>query len=381
MKIMLVLQSLVGGGAERVAVVLAEALVRKGHEVLLVSDKTRSDEPFVYAIDARVRMIRYFGEKVCTHRMYKYFPKRMRHYLNLRRIVRNECPDVMVAFMNTTFLKVFVASIGTKTGIVASEHNAFERPPCAPMTRRDYFFKFFVNKLFDAVTVLTEADKSVIANRLKRVYVMPNPLAFQPIPLHELSGNRKKQIVAAGRMDAWHYKGFDLLIRAWGKIAKHCDGWTLNIAGQGDEASLNFLKGMTKECHVEDSVVFSGFHADLERLFRESEIFVLSSRYEGFGMVLLEAMSQGCACIACDYKGRQREIIRSDEEGLCIEPENIDRLAEAISRMVGDEAYRNSIRANSILRAQDYKAAAIADRWLDMFEEIRQRKKTRRNAL
>lgn len=363
------------------AVVLAGALAEKGHEVLFVCDKTRSDEPFVYDVDTRVRMTRYFGDKVCTHRMYKYFPKRMRHYLNLRRIVRNEHPDVIVAFMNTTFLKVFVASIGTKTDIVASEHNAFERPPCAPMTRRDYIFKFFVTKLFDGVTVLTEADKSVIGNRLKHVYVMPNPLAFQPIPLHELSGNRKKQIVAAGRMDAWHYKGFDLLIRAWGRIAKHCDGWTLNIAGQGDEASLDFLKGIAKEYHVENSVVFSGFHTDVNTLFRESEIFVLSSRYEGFGNVLLEAMSQGCACIACDYKGRQREIIRNETEGLCIEPEDVEQLAGAISRMITDEVYRNSVRINGISRSKDHDVSAIADRWLDMFEEIRQRKKTRRNAL
>ena len=381
MKIMLVLQSLVGGGAERVAVVLAGALAGKGHEVLLVSDKTRLDEPFVYDVDARVRMIRYFGDKVCTHRMYKYFPKRMRHYLNLRRIVLNERPDVMVAFMNVTFLKTLLASIGTKTGIVASEHNAFERPPCAPMTRRDYFFKFFVNKLFDTVTVLTEADKSVIGNRLKHVYVMPNPLAFQPIPLHELSKKRKKQIVAAGRMDAWHCKGFDLLIRAWGRIAKHCNGWTLNIAGQGDEMSFDHLKGIVQECHVESSVVFSGFHKDVNTLFRESEIFVLSSRYEGFGNVLLEAMSQGCACIACDYKGRQREIIRNETEGLCIEPEDVEQLAKAILRMITDEVYRNSVRINGISCSKDHDVSIIADRWLNMFEEIRQRKKTRRNAL
>lgn len=375
MKIMFVLQHLVGGGAERVAVVLAGALVEKGHEVIFASDKERTDEPFVYSIDTRVRMAKYFGDDVSACQIYKYLPKRMRLYLNLRKIVSNESPDVIIAFMNLAFLKVFVASIGTNSIIIASEHNAFERPLCAPMTRRDYFFKFFVTKLFDMVTVLTEADRQIIGNRLKNVYVIPNPLAFNPITLQKLPNNRKKQIVAAGRINVWHYKGFDLLIQAWGKIAKYCTGWTLNIAGKGDEVSLNFLKSVAKDCHVEDSVIFSDFHTDLETLFRESEIFVLSSRYEGFGMVLIEAMSQGCACIACDYKGRQREIIRNDKEGLCIDPENIDQLAEAMLRMVTNKAYRDSIRINSILRSQDFKASIIADRWLEMFEEIQERKK------
>ena len=116
-------------------------------------------------------------------------------------------------------------------------------------------------------------------------------------------------------------------------------------------------------------------------MFRESEIFVLSSRYEGFGNVLLEAMSQGCACIACDYKGRQREIIRNETEGLCIEPEDVEQLAKAILRMITDEVYRNSVRINGISCSKDHDVSIIADRWLNMFEEIRQRKKTRRNAL
>lgn len=382
MKIMLVLQDLVGGGAERVAVVLANEFRNKGHKVIFASDKKWDDAPFVYPISDSVKMVKYFDSTLYettgdtsfkSHRVYKIIKKLLQYaksYLILRKVIRNEQPDFVLAFMHPTFLNSFAASIGTKSIVIATEHNAFERPSGVSMGGRNIFFKFFATRLFKAVTILTEADRRVIGNRLRNIHVMPNPLAFKPISLQALSLKRKKQIVAAGRMDVWHYKGFDILIQAWGNIAESHKGWTLNIAGEGSEASLNFLKGVVKDCHVEDSVIFSGFHTDLDMLFHESEIFVLSSRYEGFGMVLIEAMSQGCACIACDYKGRQREIIRSEKEGLCIEPENIDQLAEAMSHMIKDETYRNSIRYHGLLRSKAYDASVIAERWEELFREI-----------
>ena len=364
------------------AVVLANEFRNKGHKVIFASDKKWDDAPFVYPISDSVKMVKYFDSTLYettgdtsfkSHRVYKIIKKLLQYaksYLILRKVIRNEQPDFVLAFMHPTFLNSFAASIGTKSIVIATEHNAFERPSGVSMGGRNIFFKFFATRLFKAVTILTEADRRVIGNRLRNIHVMPNPLAFKPISLQALSLKRKKQIVAAGRMDVWHYKGFDILIQAWGNIAESHKGWTLNIAGEGSEASLNFLKGVVKDCHVEDSVIFSGFHTDLDMLFHESEIFVLSSRYEGFGMVLIEAMSQGCACIACDYKGRQREIIRSEKEGLCIEPENIDQLAEAMSHMIKDETYRNSIRYHGLLRSKAYDASVIAERWEELFREI-----------
>lgn len=387
---MLVLSGLRGGGAERVAVVLAGGFAEKGHEVLFASDKKRSDEPFVYPVDQRVEMAKCFVSsssgilgrgafffKSHFRIIYKIIKTIYRYtisYWKLRKVIRKKRPDVVLAFMHPTFLNTFVAAIGTGSIVIATEHNAFERPGSAPMRPRDFFFKFMASRIFKVVTVLTEADKVVIGTRLKNIRVMPNPLAFNPVNRQELAVGRRKEIVTAGRLDVWHYKGFDILIRAWAKIAKDCEGWRLNIAGQGGENALNFLQGIVKECHVEDSVLFSGFHADLDLLFRQSEIFVLSSRYEGFGLVLIEAMSQGCACIACDYKGRQREIIRNESEGLCVPPDDIDRLAEAMSLMIADEVYRNSVRIHGVARSKAYDVSAVTDHWLNLFNELTKKK-------
>ena len=389
MKIMIVISTLTGGGAERVATVLAGEFVKKGHDVVFASDMTRSDEPLVYNIDQRVKMAKWMkfnkslnaiGKRMSLKRRFTFgwiiyrflrsIYRNITQHFRLRKIILNERPDIILGFIQPISFQALVASIGTKSIVVSTEHNSFERPLGARMRPKERFFKFTVNKLFRAVTVLTEADQKVIAHRLKNVYVMPNPLAFNPVNERILLQQRKKQIIAAGRINEWYYKGFDNLIEAWGRIADKCQGWVLNIAGYGEKEVLEYLGKLAADNNVEDSIVFSGFHSDLASLFQESEIFVLSSRYEGFGMVLIEAMSQGCACIACDYKGRQREIIRNDKEGCCIEPENVHKLADAMLRMVKDDAYRQSIRSQAVTRAKDYNASGIADKWLSLCRRL-----------
>lgn len=155
---------------------------------------------------------------------------------------------------------------------------------------------------------------------------------------------------------------------------------------------MSILEDSDFKCHVSSDeqkiwrsekyhIEFLGFQKDIEKLYQEASIFVLSSRYEGFGLVLIEAMSQGCACVACDYKGRQREIlsplqgdslkvngysdhgIEATENGILCEPEDVEALAEAIKKMIEDDEYREGIRANAIERSKYYSIENTMDRW------------------
>ena len=96
----------------------------------------------------------------------------------------------------------------------------------------------------------------------------------------------------------------------------------------------------------------------------------MSSRYEGFGMVLIEAMSQGCACIACDYKGRQSEIIQNDSQGIICPVEDVDSLASAIERMILDKSYREKCQYNAIERSKFYSLDNTMDRWETIINNI-----------
>lgn len=385
MKIMIVLAYLYGGGAERVATVLANNFVQLGHEVIFATNKRRSDEPFVYPIDERVQLFKCYERfleprknKVLQglidkfslmRKAYHFVCSRVEPYITLRKVIVKEKPDVVLGFMHTASFQALIASLGTGSFVVSTEHNAFERPACSPLSFQSRFFKFVINKYFKAVTVLTAVDKHLAERTLDNVYLIPNPLPFEVSDVKKMEG-RQKRIVAAGRLDVWHYKGFDLLIAAWGKIARKCEGWSLEIVGSGSDDSVAYLKSLIKQNDVENNVVLSGFQNDMSTVFRKAEIFVLSSRYEAFGMVLIEAMSQGCACIACDYNGRQREIIKNDSEGIIVKPGNAEALSEAMMRLVHNDSDRMAIRKCGLLRSSEYEAPKITRYWLKLFDEL-----------
>lgn len=377
MKIMIVIDKLVGGGAERVATVWANTFVKFNHEVTFLSNKNNSDKNICYYIDRKVKLEKYSEEN-------NYFSsKKIRSYLNLipkiyffiskiiklRQVIKKNNPDVILGVMSYPSLICFIASIGLKTKVISTDHSSFDRPEEVKLKFKDYFFKFYINKIYTVVTVLTEADKIFIGNRLKNVVVMPNPLALSPIKEIKLD-EKKKKILAVGRIDAWYYKGFDLLIKAWSRLASKYPDWILEIAGDYSSESKNELDKIITECSLNTRILFSGFHLSVEKIYKESEIFILSSRYEGFGMVLIEAMSQGCACIACDYKGRQSEIIRNDSEGLCIDVDNIDALSNAIDYVISNDEYRHLIQQNAPLRAADYDPINIYSKWISLFQKM-----------
>lgn len=388
MKIVIALSTLQSGGAERVAVLWAEAFIRAGHQVMLATNKTRDDEPFVYSLDERVEMwkcwetlptdvdtTRNIADKVMG-KIGRFVRNEMAIRRNLRACINSFCPDVIIGLMERVSLQCFLAAYGTGIPVVATMHNSFERPKGASLTMTNKIYKFWVNRLYPLVTVLTEADKRVIGSRMKHVFVLPNPLALPPVS----SSNRlkKKRIVAAGRLDDWSCKGFDVLIKAWGMIAEKHPEWTLDIAGESHRGGhyIRELEQMIKESRCEGRCQLSGFHKNMTEFFGESEIFVLSSRYEGFGLVLIEAMSQGCACIAADYKGRQREIVTDDTMGLCVPPEDVKALANAMERMINDDKYRHEVQAHAIDRAKAYSPDFIEKKWEELLDKVVKKQET-----
>lgn len=364
MKICVVCNNLGKGGAERVGVNLANGFAQKGHNAIIISDINQEAN---YPINPKVQILPLFIKKEGK------FQKWLKSIKIVRKYARQEKPDVIIGIMEICSFISYLATLGLNIPVIMTEHNSFERPASAPMSFRKKLFKFWINKLYKHITVLTQADKQYIGNRLKNIEVMPNPLFLKPI---KVIPSKEKTALAAGRIDDWHYKGFDILLQAWSKIqdqGSELQEWWLKIAGAGNANSLNYLKSLltdadwvqteggwkSEKYHVE----FLGFQKDMESLYKKSEIFILSSRYEGFGLVLIEAMSQGCAPIACDYKGRQREIIQDDSQGLCCEPDNIDKLTDAIKKMMIDEDYRKTVQQNAVERSNFYNLNHIISMW------------------
>ena len=365
-KILIMVHNLTGGGAERVASLWARGFAERGYEVGIVLNCGK-DTPITYKVPEQVMMynlaghpwVNYLANKL-HRRLYfdTYYVRR------LRRILKDFQPNVAIGVLQPYAEWARKASKGMNIKIINTEHNSFERPESAPLSKQERKKKYEWNKRYTHVTLLTDVDRRCVDGLLNNISVLPNPLTFRPADKVPTKDNF---ILAMGRLDDGHYKGFDVLIKAFGMTI---NSWSLQIAGFGKPKTIEKYQKLAEECGVADRVHFSGFTSDAMKLFQKASIFVLSSRYEGFGMVLIEAMSQGCAPIACDYKGRQREIITSDREGLLCEPDNPKALADAIDRMIADKEYRLSVQKNAIERTKYYSLDKTMDRWEEILKKI-----------
>lgn len=356
MKIAILVHNLTGGGAERVAAMWATGLNSRGHVVrVFISDR---NSPITYKLPEGIGL---------TNTDYQHrnkFVRYVKKILLLHNSLKEFRPDVTIEVSPRWKRRIAMIGVGGKK--ISTEHWSFERPKNAPVKPKK-INKIYLNRLYDYVTVLTQADKDVIGEQLRNVTVLPNPLSL--ISAKEMPP-KKKVVLAAGRLDAWYYKGFDILIKAWAQIADKADGWKLQIAGNSKKDGLKFLQNLCVEKGVADSVEFLGYQDDILPFYKDASIFVLSSRYEAFGLVLIEAMSQGCACVACDYKGRQKEIILSEENGLTCKPEDIGDLSRAMLSLIQDDGKREVIGKNAIIRSMDFNIDKITEKWEKIFDKV-----------
>ena len=365
MRILIFVTRLTGGGAERVATLWANGFVNRGHEVGLVV-KCR-DISHTYPLSNQVKVFNIWHYS--GYLLQKYFRYKQAPIKSIRRVIHQFQPDVAICVLQPWGEWVLKASKDMHLPVVNTEHSTWEKPDNAVygrITKKRHYWRYVLNQQFNCVTVLTEADKICAKDYLNNVVVMPNPLAFTPA----LSVPPKtKTILAVGRLDIWHCKGFDILIKAWSRIANDRPDWKLVICGQNLDNARESLQSMAREHHVDHQVEVLAFQDDILTMYQKASVFVLPSRYEGFGMVLIEAMSQGCAPVVCDYKGRQKEIITNEQEGIICPTEDPVALSNAIARMVDDETYRNMVQTHAISRSKHYELDHIMDIWETIFKE------------
>jgi glycosyltransferase involved in cell wall biosynthesis len=217
----------------------------------------------------------------------------------------------------------------------------------------------------DLVSTLTEGDADNYRAHLKgqtKVVCMPNGVP-------ELGGRRaaldNQVVVAAGRMGP--QKGFDRLLPVWAKVAPEHPGWELRIWGGGK--GIGKLRRQAEELGIADSARVMGFTDKLHDEFSDSALYVMSSRKEGFPMVLLEAMSVGLPVVSYDCPTGPRDIIREGVDGYVVPDGDGEALASALGRLMDDAELRKRFGAAAVEGAARYDIATIAGRWEELLEE------------
>lgn len=244
-----------------------------------------------------------------------------------------------------------------------------------------FWMRSLVGKLrrLDQLVVLTEKSK-VSWPELSNVTVIPDPITIlrekETVNSVEFAVAGKRgvgvnRVVTIGRYA--YQKGYDLLLQAWAELSRireleNGEEWTLDIYGQGDQTDYRQL--MTElgidsnKCHLNGPV------EDVVKAYQESSIFVLSSRFEGFGMVLIEAMACGLPVVSYDCPAGPDEIITDGVDGLLVPSGDVHALAEKLMTLMSDENLRKRLGQQARQTARRYEMTTIADQWTALFEKV-----------
>lgn len=222
-------------------------------------------------------------------------------------------------------------------------------------------FKKLAARNFTKIILLSE--ESAKEWNLKNSKIIPNPLWFNTITTSKL--DHKTAITVARHS---HEKGIDRLLLIWQKVILIHPEWTLDIYGES-EANLRY-QGMAKELKIESRVNFHEPVLSIIEKYQNASLCLMASRFEGFPMVLLEAMSCGLPCIAFDCPCGPRSLIFNDENGLLIENHNIDAFSESVIQLINDENKMKRLGENAVFSVQKYNLDDIMAQWNKLFLKI-----------
>lgn len=297
----------------------------------------------------------------------KVFKREFKHLL------KNICPDIVIStgYAYPVLDIIFDASRQTHAKTIMESHvkgdtvsmkkYIFNNTLAVLFSFWDYYILRKIKKA-DCVVTLTQEDKEFWRSYAKRIEVIPNILTITP---KKVIDYRTKRIIAAGRYV--HQKGFDMLLEAWNIINKNVSDWHLYIFGNENRERYQKIVDKYK---MNNNTHLMGATKDIAEEFSKSSIFVLSSRFEGFGLVLAEAMSCGLPCISFDCPYGPRDIITDREDGILVENGNVEALSKAIEHLMADEDLRKSMGEKALINVARYNSKNIMTRWEELFTSL-----------
>ncbi|WP_111709648.1 glycosyltransferase family 4 protein [Lutibacter citreus] len=366
MKLLYITNAINGsGGLERVLAVKASYLVDKfGYEVHILTLNDGDKKPFYnFSSALKFHDIKVGGNPI------NYF---LSYRKGIKQVLKNIKPAIISVCDDGLKGLLFPIIFGKKIPVIYERHASLdfnfisETNKSANQKLKNYCVQLVMvwgAKKFNAFVILTNGNKKDW-NKVNCT-VIPNPAPFQEFD-QDFKKPKKNLVLAVGTQS--FNKGFDRLISIWGMIVKKHPDWRLEIYGKQNK-KLN-LQQIIKKQGLSNSLILNDPIKNIADKYAEASIFVLPSRSEGFGMVLIEAMSFGVPCVAFDCPHGPADIIKNNEDGYVVDNGNIEEFAEKLADIIENQEKREQMSEEAKINVKRYAPEKIIPIWDTLFKSL-----------
>ena len=369
MRLLTFIHSLSSGGAERVTVNLANHWAGKGWEITIVTLAPQSDD--FYKLHPAVKRIALELSGDSANLLVGLL-QNLRRVLALRRVLRETRPTIALGMTTVANALLGLAACGlSKVRAIGSER--IHPPQCSVGPLWEGLRRLSYGRLV-AVTALTRetADWLKDYTDARRVVVIPNA-ALWPLPMHRpriipesFCQCGRLIVLAVGR--ASEQKQFGLLLEVFHSLVNEHPNWDLVILGEGPQSPA--LQAQVRAVGLEKRVFLPGRAGNVGEWYERADLYVMSSRFEGFPNALAEAMAHGLPAVSFDCDTGPRDIIRHGVDGLLVPPRDVAGLTAALDRLMGDAVLRKQFAERAVEVRERFSMKRIARMWEELFEEI-----------
>ena len=363
MRITLIIHSMSAGGAERAMATMANYWAA-GQQAVTLLTFDDGKIPSFYELNPGV-VHRPLGIASDSRGVLSAIRNNFRRVSALRRAIRESKPDVIVSLMTPSNVLTILASRGLGIPVVVEE----QVDPAKHFAGRAWdLLRRWTYAHASALVILAERSLNFFPPKLRALcHVIPNPIVVTPpaCPRLLINGGARR-VVAMGRLD--RQKGFDLLLEAFGRISPAHPEWDLEIWGEGPQRAA--LEALVSRLQLATRVRLPGLTDRPHETFRQCDLFVLSSRYEGFPLVLCEALACGLPVISFDCPTGPREIVRHGIDGVLVPAEDVDSLAAALDGLMRDEAKRLRLGKSAPEVLRRFGAQVVMQQWDELLKAL-----------
>jgi glycosyltransferase involved in cell wall biosynthesis len=369
MKILVFIHSLLGGGAERVTANLANQWAEQGDDVTVVT-VTPANTDF-YKVNSSVKRIGLnLNNTTKSDNKFRTLRGKIARILALRKLLKTQQPDIALSMMVESNLTLALAGWGLRSTIKVGSERV--HPPALPLGKLREVLRCHLYGYLDAIVALTEESARWLRQntRARKVVVIPNE-AVWPLPRQEPeiappTTTHPHRLLAVGRL--YPQKGFDILIGVFKPLAVQFPNWNLFILGEGPERQS--LEKQLAASGLTGRVFMPGQVGNLSDWYSGCDLFVLSSRYEGFPNALVEAMSYGLPAVSFDCPTGPQDIIEHGINGLVIDPDNPAKLKTGLESLMQDDSKRAIFSSRCVVVRDRFGATHIKKLWQSLFKEL-----------